>query len=137
MSLNDDNAWSKLIWFGSEHGIFHPSMMAGAGDFRTHLAYAFHQSATEFLENPKDCLLAWDTVDKTFLVILPIYLTSHNVAEMAIGFRFFTNPASRVTVIEPASIRLFSLPEALLRAHVVRPVEDCWLTRAILNNRLN
>jgi hypothetical protein len=56
---------------------------------------------------------------------------------MAVGFRFHRKPTNGLLAIDPASIRLFSLPEAYLRAHVIRPVEDCWLTKALLANRPN
>jgi hypothetical protein len=135
LTLTDESAWSRLIWFGSEHGIIPPDLAADPEGCRFNMSRAFQQSADDFTDRPQEALLAWDSVDKTYILILPITLSLHGPAEMAVGFRFSSSRSNGLISIDPTSIRLFSLPEAYLRAQVVRPVEGCWLTQALLTNR--
>jgi hypothetical protein len=138
-SLTDESAWQRLVWFVSEHRIISPSLTGDPDSFRSNLELAFSRSAQDFAASPQNPILAWDTVSKNFLIILPIYLTPRGTADLAVGFRFYSRNENGFYsyFIDPASIRLFSLSEAYLRAQVIRPLGECWLTDALAAGRTN
>ncbi|MDR2141385.1 MAG: DUF3825 domain-containing protein [Deltaproteobacteria bacterium] len=137
ISLTDESAWSRLMWFGSEHGIIPPYLSSNPEDCLFNMKRAFHHAAEDLAQAPQNSLVAWDSVSKALTLLLPLQLSLSGQPDMVVGFRFVTHQASRLLTIDPGSIRLFSLAEAFLRAQVVRPVEDCWLTKALLAQRAN
>ncbi|MDR0549622.1 MAG: DUF3825 domain-containing protein [Deltaproteobacteria bacterium] len=133
VNISDETAWSRVIWFGSEHKIISSKLAYDLDECRYNLARSFNQVATKFAKNPKEALVAWDSVSKCPIILLPANASKSEIPEMAIGFRLSPSGKSNDNwFIDPSSVRLFSLKEAYLRAQAMRPLDNCWLTKAII-----
>ncbi|MDR1873069.1 MAG: DUF3825 domain-containing protein [Deltaproteobacteria bacterium] len=137
LTLTDEAAWSRVIWFGSEYRIIPPSLAADAEECRFLLSRSFHQATQEFAQNPKGCLLAFDSVSRKPTIVLPLSSDYNHGPNMTIGFRLSYSRNTETYYVDPGSVRLFSLQEAYHRAQVINPVEDSWLTRALLASQTN